>query len=446
MGNFLTSLQIFHARSCGIKVMITREIGNMSNLIWLDMGGNEFAGKIFDTLSQLRKLQLLSFDDNKLHGSIPSSLCNLDQDERVISIRNQFSCEIPSTIGKLQNLVYLTVSNNRLNGSILKSFGNLIALQSLDLSNNNLNGVIPMSMVKLEYLEYFNVSFNDLSGEIPNEGPFKNFTSEFFTGNREFCGASHFKFKPCKDNRTRLTIKTKVLKYIIPSIVAVLSLTIIVVYLIRRHGKNILLPTQPASSITIKRISYYKVLNATNKFGEENLIGSGYKGILSDDIGLGNNSLSGSLPSDICTNLPKLKKLRISDNQITSNIYQAWEKKENGEMLSPIILKFLYPPFFIQYFHIVLRFVTIILQVLKQLSGQSPVFCKVRNTVRSFGIRHNEKIGCYVIVRGDKVMQLLESGLKVKEYELLRRNYSAMVVLALAFSNNLILGSSGFIL
>ena len=47
-----------------------------------------------------------------------------------------------------------------------------------------------------------------------------------------------------------------------------------------------------------------------------------------------------------------------------------------------------------------------------------------RYTVRSFGIRRNEKIACYVTVRGEKAMQLLESGLKVKEYELLRRNFS----------------------
>ncbi|RZB64718.1 60S ribosomal protein L11 [Glycine soja] len=32
--------------------------------------------------------------------------------------------------------------------------------------------------------------------------------------------------------------------------------------------------------------------------------------------------------------------------------------------------------------------------------------------IRSFGIRRNEKIACYVIVKGDKAMQLLESGLK----------------------------------
>ncbi|KAL6198287.1 hypothetical protein ACLB2K_028079 [Fragaria x ananassa] len=63
-------------------------------------------------------------------------------------------------------------------------------------------------------------------------------------------------------------------------------------------------------------------------------------------------------------------------------------------------------------------------KVLEQLSGQTPVFSKARYTVRSFGIRRNEKIACYVTVRGDKAMQLLESGLKVKEYELLRKNFS----------------------
>ncbi|XP_049400060.1 60S ribosomal protein L11-1-like [Solanum stenotomum] len=63
-------------------------------------------------------------------------------------------------------------------------------------------------------------------------------------------------------------------------------------------------------------------------------------------------------------------------------------------------------------------------KVLEQLSGQSLVFSKARYTVRSFGIRRNEKIACYVTVRGEKAMQLLESGLKVKEYELLRRNFS----------------------
>ncbi|KAG7674887.1 hypothetical protein Ndes2526B_g07726 [Nannochloris sp. 'desiccata'] len=63
-------------------------------------------------------------------------------------------------------------------------------------------------------------------------------------------------------------------------------------------------------------------------------------------------------------------------------------------------------------------------KVLEQLTGQSPVFGKARYTVRQWSIRRNEKISCFVTVRGEKAMQLLEAGLKVKEYELIRRNFS----------------------
>merc|ERR1712072_706201 len=63
-------------------------------------------------------------------------------------------------------------------------------------------------------------------------------------------------------------------------------------------------------------------------------------------------------------------------------------------------------------------------KVLEQLTGQSPVFSKARYTVRTFSIRRNEKIAAHVTVRGEKALQLLESGLKVKEYELHRDNFS----------------------
>lgn len=62
--------------------------------------------------------------------------------------------------------------------------------------------------------------------------------------------------------------------------------------------------------------------------------------------------------------------------------------------------------------------------MLEQLTGQSPVFGKARYTVRQWSVRRNEKISCHVTVRGEKALQLLEAGLKVKEYELLRRNFS----------------------
>ena len=57
-------------------------------------------------------------------------------------------------------------------------------------------------------------------------------------------------------------------------------------------------------------------------------------------------------------------------------------------------------------------------KVLEELTGQSPVFSKAKYTVRSFGIRRNEKITVSCTVRGAKALEILERGLKVKEFEL----------------------------
>ena len=45
--------------------------------------------------------------------------------------------------------------------------------------------------------------------------------------------------------------------------------------------------------------------------------------------------------------------------------------------------------------------------------NNKPVFSKARYTVRSFGIRRNEKISVHVTIRGEKAMEILERGLKV---------------------------------
>ncbi|CAI9764695.1 unnamed protein product [Fraxinus pennsylvanica] len=198
LSNLSTSLQIFNAHSYGIKGTIKSEIGNMSNLIYLEMGNNEFTGKISDTSSQLRTLNW-----------------QREGNERVMSI------------GKLV-----------------------------------------------------------LSGEIPNGGPFKNLTPDSFIGNKELGGASHFKVRPCKDNTTISSSNHRVFKYILPSMALTVSVAIIIVFLVRCNNSNSPLPTQSSSTIAfnLKRITYYKVLIATIKFGEENLIfkgstGSVYKAI-----------------------------------------------------------------------------------------------------------------------------------------------------------------------
>ena len=59
------------------------------------------------------------------------------------------------------------------------------------------------------------------------------------------------------------------------------------------------------------------------------------------------------------------------------------------------------------------------------IMDSNTVFPSARYTVRSFGIRRNEKIAVHCTVRGPKAEEILEKGLKVREYELNRANFSA---------------------
>ena len=63
-------------------------------------------------------------------------------------------------------------------------------------------------------------------------------------------------------------------------------------------------------------------------------------------------------------------------------------------------------------------------KVLKSLADQEPFHSKARFTIRSFNIKRNEKIAAIVTIRGDKARELLERGLRVKENELRRKNFS----------------------
>ena len=63
-------------------------------------------------------------------------------------------------------------------------------------------------------------------------------------------------------------------------------------------------------------------------------------------------------------------------------------------------------------------------KVLKDLTGQEPVISTAKFTIRSFGVRRGEKIACHTTVRGEKALDILERGLKVKEFELKKTSFS----------------------
>ncbi|KAG9393815.1 Ribosomal protein L5 [Carpediemonas membranifera] len=63
-------------------------------------------------------------------------------------------------------------------------------------------------------------------------------------------------------------------------------------------------------------------------------------------------------------------------------------------------------------------------KVLEQLTGQKPVFSRSRLTIRGFSIRRNEKISTHVTVRGEKAAEIIERGLRCKDFELSAKNFN----------------------
>jgi Leucine-rich repeat (LRR) protein len=78
----------------------------LSNLGFLDLGGNRFSGKIPDSIGQLKRLEELHMEENNISG------------------------ELPPTLGDCTNLVTINLKKNKLKGELAKvNFSTLPNLQ-----------------------------------------------------------------------------------------------------------------------------------------------------------------------------------------------------------------------------------------------------------------------------------------------------------------------------
>ncbi|XP_012833553.1 PREDICTED: LRR receptor-like serine/threonine-protein kinase EFR [Erythranthe guttata] len=192
VGNLSKSLQIFHAYNCELKGTIPPEIGNLSNLVTLALGGNELSGEIPIGIKNMHMLQGLSLDYNKMSGSVfPEVLCDLDslvylylnQNNfsgtipdclgNVTSLRNLYldsnmlTSTIPSSVWRLADLLKLNLSSNLLSGFIPPEIGNLVTATVIDMSVNRFSESIPSAIGKLTSVTYLSLAHNGLEGSIP---------------------------------------------------------------------------------------------------------------------------------------------------------------------------------------------------------------------------------------------------------------------------------------
>lgn len=102
-----------------------------------------YSGPVLSLFTQYQTLEYLDLSYNELSGKIPDEFGQMMALQVLVLAHNQLSGEIPYSLGQLKNLGVFDASHNKLQGHIPDSFSNLSFLVQIDLSNNELTGEIP---------------------------------------------------------------------------------------------------------------------------------------------------------------------------------------------------------------------------------------------------------------------------------------------------------------
>ncbi|KAL3751223.1 hypothetical protein ACJRO7_012101 [Eucalyptus globulus] len=286
LGN-LEKLTVAYLNGNSFEGTIPANLSKCQNLIELDLSDNNLSGEIPPEVVGLSSLSiLLNLSRNHLTGVLPFEVGNLMLLASLDVSGNVLRDEIPASLGNCEGLLVLKMQDNFFLGSIPQSVSSLRSIEELDLSHNNLSGEIPKFLEVFDFLRILNLSYNDFEGMLPMEGIFKNMSAAFVIGNDKLCGGMpEFQLPKCSFGASQTKKFVRKLQLPIFIFLGFLGVALVLasLYLYRLKRKR-----KESVSTSNLNVSYRTIVQATDNFSSEKLIGVGgfgsvYKGILHEN-------------------------------------------------------------------------------------------------------------------------------------------------------------------
>uniref|UniRef100_A0A8R7QPJ4 Leucine-rich repeat-containing N-terminal plant-type domain-containing protein n=1 Tax=Triticum urartu TaxID=4572 RepID=A0A8R7QPJ4_TRIUA len=167
LGN-CSMLRVLRAGYNNLSGTLPDELFNATSLECLSFPNNDLHGVLdSDRIISLRNLQILDLGWNNFNGRIPDSIGDLKRLEEFHLQYNNLSGELPSTLSKCKNLIRIDLRSNYFSGELTKvNFSNLSNLKTLDLWLNNFTGVVPESIYSCSNLTALWLAANNFHREL----------------------------------------------------------------------------------------------------------------------------------------------------------------------------------------------------------------------------------------------------------------------------------------